>query len=429
MGVTAAVIGGGLVAGALGNWLGAKEQASAAEKAAELTTEQAKEAAQAAQEGAGGAIGGLDLEMPGIQQNLGSAYTGAASYLGAGLGQAREDLLTSGSLGAQSVAQGAQDALGSLYGGAASGIGYLGQAQTGAQDALQSGITGAQGALAPAMSGQGIGAYNVLGSQDRAGGLLDQGMYSGFEADPGYQFRKQQGEEAIMRAASAAGGRGGGATMKALADYNSGLASQEFASFANRRQAEFGAMSASDQQRAQLMLNQAGRTDAAGQQALQNQLAAGGQLAGLYGSAAGQSAAMQQGLGQAAAGMAYGAGQSAAGIQQGTGSTLADIYGRTGVQLSGTAAAAGSALAANEADYYKGLADLGWKYAGQEGNWIMSGAGAQAGMIPALAGANMAGVPYAGGGWTALGNLGTQAATLGAMYYGSQNAPAATPAA
>lgn len=49
-----------------------------------------------------------------------------------------------------------------------------------------------------------------------------------YQADPGYQFRRQQGEQGIQRAAAAKGGAYSGATLKALARFNSDQASQEY---------------------------------------------------------------------------------------------------------------------------------------------------------------------------------------------------------
>lgn len=49
-----------------------------------------------------------------------------------------------------------------------------------------------------------------------------------FNADPGYQFRQQQGEQAIERMAAARGGLNSGRAAKDLAAFNSGLASQEY---------------------------------------------------------------------------------------------------------------------------------------------------------------------------------------------------------
>ena len=49
-----------------------------------------------------------------------------------------------------------------------------------------------------------------------------------FEESPGYQFRKQQGMDGIQSSAAASGGLLSGATLKALNNHNSNLASQEY---------------------------------------------------------------------------------------------------------------------------------------------------------------------------------------------------------
>lgn len=49
-----------------------------------------------------------------------------------------------------------------------------------------------------------------------------------FQADPGYAFRQAQGEKAIERSAAARGGLLSGGQLAAAADFNSGLASQEY---------------------------------------------------------------------------------------------------------------------------------------------------------------------------------------------------------
>jgi hypothetical protein len=49
-----------------------------------------------------------------------------------------------------------------------------------------------------------------------------------YQADPGYQFRLDQGEKGINNAATARGSRYSGATLKALARFNSDQASQEY---------------------------------------------------------------------------------------------------------------------------------------------------------------------------------------------------------
>lgn len=58
--------------------------------------------------------------------------------------------------------------------------------------------------------------------------------------DPGYAFREQQGEQGINRAATASGSRYSGATLKALARFNSGLASQEAGAAYGRYSSELG---------------------------------------------------------------------------------------------------------------------------------------------------------------------------------------------
>lgn len=49
-----------------------------------------------------------------------------------------------------------------------------------------------------------------------------------FAADPGYQFRLQEGLRGVTNSAASRGMMGSGATLKALMRYNSGLADQEF---------------------------------------------------------------------------------------------------------------------------------------------------------------------------------------------------------
>ena len=70
--------------------------------------------------------------------------------------------------------------------------------------------------------------------QNLSRGLADGGEYSrsfgmaDFDADPGRLYRLSQGEQGINRAAAARGGWNSGATLKALARFNSDQASQEY---------------------------------------------------------------------------------------------------------------------------------------------------------------------------------------------------------
>lgn len=60
-----------------------------------------------------------------------------------------------------------------------------------------------------------------------------------FEQDPGRQFRLEEGERALNRAASARGTLVSGGQLRDLAEFNQGLASQEFGAAHNRALQEF----------------------------------------------------------------------------------------------------------------------------------------------------------------------------------------------
>lgn len=68
-----------------------------------------------------------------------------------------------------------------------------------------------------------------------------------FQADPGYQFSMQQGEQALQRSAAANGGLMGGATLKALTQYGQGMGAQEYQQvydrFNQQQQQQFGRLS------------------------------------------------------------------------------------------------------------------------------------------------------------------------------------------
>jgi hypothetical protein len=80
-----------------------------------------------------------------------------------------------------------------------------------------------------------------FGSMSRDFGMAD------YQADPGYQFRLEQGAKALERAGAAKGMTLSGAQAKGLTDYNSGMASQEYGNAYNRfmqnRTTKFGELS------------------------------------------------------------------------------------------------------------------------------------------------------------------------------------------
>lgn len=66
------------------------------------------------------------------------------------------------------------------------------------------------------------------------GSLMKDFSLDDFQADPGYQFRQSEGDQALMRQAAASGRRMAPQTMKELLRFNSDLASQEFGTAYNR---------------------------------------------------------------------------------------------------------------------------------------------------------------------------------------------------
>jgi hypothetical protein len=80
-------------------------------------------------------------------------------------------------------------------------------------------------------------ALNQLSGGLGTGGEFNrQFSMSDYKADPGYQFRLSEGQKGIEASAGARGGRYSGATLKALARFNSDQASQEYGNAYNRFQ-------------------------------------------------------------------------------------------------------------------------------------------------------------------------------------------------
>ncbi len=92
--------------------------------------------------------------------------------------------------------------------------------------------TGGLGVLADMM-----GIDGVLGNQEKSdnfGMLLKSFGADDFEADPGYQFRLDEGQKAIERAAAARGQYYDPSTVKSLSNYNSSMADQTYNDAYNR---------------------------------------------------------------------------------------------------------------------------------------------------------------------------------------------------
>jgi hypothetical protein len=121
-----------------------------------------------------------------------------------------------------------------------------------------------------------------------------------FNADPGYQFRLQEGQKALERSAAARGGLMGGATLKALTNYGQGAGAQEYQAaydrFNNDQNTRFGRLSTISG----MGLNAAGQTANAaqnyGNQVSANQIGLGNAQAGAYMGQAANNAGMLNGI-------------------------------------------------------------------------------------------------------------------------------------
>jgi hypothetical protein len=126
------------------------------------------------------------------------------------------------------------------------------------------------------------------------------------QMDPGYEFARKQGQQAIDRQTAAAGGRISGAALKAASEYNNGVATTGYSAAYGR-----------DYQK---------RTDRLNRLAA---LAGVGQTAGQQVSSAGSASSSAIGNIATAQGNASGSAQIAQGnIWAGTGNYLAALYGK-----------------------------------------------------------------------------------------------------
>jgi hypothetical protein len=83
-----------------------------------------------------------------------------------------------------------------------------------------------------------LGLKTDRGASDNNGYLMNNFSMDDFKADPGYQFRLNEGNKAIDRASAARGGFNSGATYKDLLRYGSDYASGEYQNAWNRDDAE-----------------------------------------------------------------------------------------------------------------------------------------------------------------------------------------------
>ena len=148
------------------------------------------------------------------------------------------------------------------------------QAGVNSMAALQNGLTGS-----PKKTVGGIGGQDLM----RSFGMKD------FNADPGYQFRKQEGMDGLQSQAAASGGLLSGATLKALTQYNGNIASQEYGNAYNRFSTDQGNQFSRLYNLANMGQNSAAQTGNAGAMAAQQMgnnmmQGANSQAAGIIGS-------------------------------------------------------------------------------------------------------------------------------------------------
>ncbi len=85
-----------------------------------------------------------------------------------------------------------------------------------------------------------------------------QDPQASFQQSPGFNFMRQQGMQGIERSAAARGGAASGNALKALAQFNTGLAQQDYGNWWNRTSTLAGAGQAAQQNTAQLGAQSAG---------------------------------------------------------------------------------------------------------------------------------------------------------------------------
>lgn len=239
-------------------------------------------------------LGGSALASGGL------SYMGSQRAAGAQSAAAQQ----SGMLGLIAQQQARDEARRMAEQGAAAGREFYGK---GREDLLAQGRTGAE--TAREFYGQGVaaqepytttgaGATNQLAQLFGPGGAYtQQPTYEQLQMDPGYAFRQQQGEQAMLNAARGGGLAGSGAALKAATRYGQEAGSQEYTNAYNRFMAN----------RAQAV------------QGLQN-------LAGTGAGAAGTASQLAGSMGNALSGNQFNVGSNLGTMASNAGSTVAGAY-------------------------------------------------------------------------------------------------------
>jgi hypothetical protein len=217
-------------------------------------------------------------------------------------------------------------ARGDITGAREATLAELGRARTGAREDITGGLGRGRADIAGGL-GRGRAALDPYASTGQASTADLYAMATGnwdFQTDPGYAFRREQGEEAIQRAAGAQGSPYSGATLKELMKFNQGLASDEYGRAYARREAT---------------LQQLGGRGAE----------AGGRIAELEAGAGAGLAGMEERAGGGLAETERWAGGEAAGAQERAGERLMETGLETGRERAGLRERASAARAGYQA--------------------------------------------------------------------------------
>lgn len=290
--------------------------------------------------GYGNAAGAISSGYGNAQDVINQLYGGAQGTLGGGLGASLGSLYGGLGAGQGQVMQGANMALGNIAQGLGGTLGALNQGYGAAQGVMAGQMGQFNPYITAGQSAQGTLA-NALGLGGAAG---NASALSQFQTGPGYQWQVQQGLDAVNRNAAAQGLTGSGNALTALQNTGNQLANQSWNQW----------------------LGNLSGVGATGLNALGQQTAAGGTLAGLL-----------AGQGQAMGGAMTGAAQNMAGINQGTGQLLGGQTIQAGQMGAGLQTGAAQNIAASQQAQGNNLSNLLTGGASQLGN-IAMGLGNQA---------------------------------------------------
>jgi hypothetical protein len=200
-----AILGG--VLGGLGSSSAAKKQQRATENATALQRKQTDRA--------------IDMQMPFYEGGT-QAQNKLMELMGFDPGYDQEEY--------ERIYQGLRDAESAKH-AAAYGFGF-----DNAPGWADPDIAGAENYLRRLAMDQAKAAYaqNPRARSNEFGSLLKDFSMEDFEADPGYQFRMDEGMRGVEGGAAARGGLLSGAALKAIQKYGQGLASQEYGNAYNR---------------------------------------------------------------------------------------------------------------------------------------------------------------------------------------------------